>query len=166
MSESDPNCSALVAPLCAGANPDRCSFPCPRCGIAENELCRDDEAYQAQYQLRLDHAGITPEDAAAKTTPEALDCLEAMLRKATRGPWSTSDDNYRDPHYRGNGAIWVFSELDCDTHPIADCSCNHTCRMEWDQQDNAAFIAAADPPTVLALIRRIRKLESEIHERK
>jgi hypothetical protein len=42
-----------------------------------------------------------------------------------------------------------------------DASCNHTCRMPEDQGGNAAFIAAANPATVLDLIAQIEHLTAE-----
>lgn len=41
-----------------------------------------------------------------------------------------------------NGAFQVFSD-DCEHHAIADCSCNHTCRMDDECEANAHLIAAA-----------------------
>jgi hypothetical protein len=38
--------------------------------------------------------------------------------------------------------VLIFSD-DCEHHPIADCSCNHSCRMPDEQEDNAAFIVKA-----------------------
>ena len=90
-----------------------------------------------------------------------LDQLQKLADAATPGPWTVSAENppiNHQPHYPDNGAIWVYADEDCDIHPIADCSCNHTCRM-FEQEYNAAFIAAANPTTILALIARIRDLE-------
>ena len=89
-----------------------------------------------------------------------LNELACLAKAATPGPWTVDDDCYRKPHYSGNGAVWIFADHDCETHPIADCSCNHTCRMEHDQQANAAYIAAVNPSAVLELIARLRTAEA------
>jgi hypothetical protein len=44
----------------------------------------------------------------------------------------------------------VYADDDCDTHPVADCSCNHTCRNEEEQVANAQLISAA-PDMLVAL---------------
>lgn len=62
----------------------------------------------------------------------------------TAGPWSLADENRDDLRECSRyGAIVVYAENHCDIHPIADCSCNHTCRLNDEQIANARLIAAA-----------------------
>lgn len=65
-------------------------------------------------------------------------------RKWTPGPWVVVDasDFELDKSRFKNGAFQVMSN-DCDNHAVADCSCNHTCRMDWECKANAHLIAAA-----------------------
>lgn len=51
-------------------------------------------------------------------------------RGFTPGPW-------------GVDGTFVDAKDDCEIHPVADCSCNHTCRSEEEQRANARLIAAA-----------------------
>jgi hypothetical protein len=90
--------------------------------------------------------------------------LKRLAEAATAGPWATRPgDGALDGRskFETKQHVLVYAEDDCDTHPIADASCNHTCRMPEEQEDNAAFIAAANPATVLDLIAQIEHLTAE-----
>lgn len=75
----------------------------------------------------------------------------------TPGPWYVEDmrdfkrenPQWGQPAYE-HGGYMVFSP-DCDSHPVADCSGNHTCRDEEECEANARLIAAA--PDLLAALR-------------
>lgn len=94
-----------------------------------------------------------------------LDELERKARAATQGEWAADrvpgmprDD---DPVL----ANVIALELD-DTgrqQQIADCYDNTNC-ADKQCEANAAHIAAVSPPTVLALIARIRELEGEARD--
>ena len=45
----------------------------------------------------------------------------------------------------------VYAPEDCEHHPVADCTTNHTCREEWEVEANAKLIAAA--PTLLNALK-------------
>lgn len=68
-----------------------------------------------------------------------------MTIQHTPGPWTVQDfnaDDLQSPS-RFEGPVVVYAESDCDIHPVADCSCNHTCRAADEAQANARLIAAA-----------------------
>ncbi len=52
------------------------------------------------------------------------------MSKFTKGDWSVDGDE-------------VFSEYDCELHPIASCACNWTCKDEPEILANAHLISAA-----------------------
>ncbi len=92
-----------------------------------------------------------------------LDDLATLAKAATPGPWTAEDDGdaqLEKPRYPGHGATSVYANEDCEWHVVADCSCNHTCRDDEQQQINAAFIAMLDPQTVLALIDELLDLRA------
>ncbi|UQS95251.1 hypothetical protein Pam5_35 [Pseudanabaena phage Pam5] len=94
---------------------------------------------------------------------ERLAAIRAGLEGLPEGPW-TVEDRYetgnRDGQRFNNGPAAVVSLSDCETHPVADCSCNHTCRMGYEQEAIAAHIARLDPQTVAALLARLDKAEA------
>jgi len=63
----------------------------------------------------------------------------------TPGPWAVECGNQplTSQNYKTSAKVLVYANDDCDSHPIADCSTNHTCRMDWDCEANARLIAAA-----------------------
>jgi tetratricopeptide (TPR) repeat protein len=85
-----------------------------------------------------------------------LRTLKELAERATPGPWESEDCRAatREKSRYQNGAFQVFSK-DCEYHAIADCSCNHTCRDDEQCEDNAAFIAACDPQTILSLLSQV-----------
>lgn len=71
--------------------------------------------------------------------------LDELAKAATPGPWIAEADESATkdgPKYPSSAAVMVYADRDCEHHPIADFSCNHTCRMEWDCEANAKFAAA------------------------
>jgi hypothetical protein len=70
--------------------------------------------------------------------------LRRLLAGATPLPWTTDGENRDDLQrpYRFGPQV-VYSMADCDTHPVADCSCNHSCRDEEEAANNGKLIAAA-----------------------
>jgi hypothetical protein len=75
----------------------------------------------------------------------------------TPGPWTVKNynaDDVRSPT-RFAGPCVVYADEDCDTHPIADCSCNHSCRLEHEEvRANARLIAAA--PAMLSALQMLQ----------
>ena len=71
-------------------------------------------------------------------TPADLDRLEALAHAATEGRWSLG--------YSADGVSYVNAGRRCI------CRCDHR-----SHKANAAFIAAANPSTVLRLIAMARK---------
>lgn len=79
-------------------------------------------------------------------TPTDLSRLESLAREATPGEWETpADKPWRV--YSGDVLIAVASGM---THPSDQVYADA----------NAAYIAAANPAAVLALIERVRELEA------
>lgn len=78
------------------------------------------------------------------STPEGRAELRALLLDATLLPWTYDEENHDDVQqpYRYGPQV-VYSLGDCDIHPVADCSCNHTCRDEAQAAANGKLIAAA-----------------------
>lgn len=75
-----------------------------------------------------------------------LDALEALAKAATPGPWFASRPGKR---YEEGHHVWSKREPEePDSHDIATYC--------WGQEE-AEFIAAADPSTVLALIAELRQ---------
>lgn len=73
----------------------------------------------------------------------------------TPGPWtvkSAIESQYIEDKAKcgGTNAILIMAEDDCGHHPIADASCNHSCREAYEQEANARLIAAA-PDLLVAL---------------
>ena len=80
--------------------------------------------------------------------------LGERIKYRTPGPWTVADDNRDDLAGCARfGPVVVYAEDDCEIHPIADCSCNHTCREEDEQFANACLIAAA--PRMYELLIRL-----------
>ncbi len=77
-----------------------------------------------------------------------------MSVQHTPGPWTVEPCTPKEDgsHFEG---FMVWALADCEHHPIADCSCNHTCRMDWDVEANARLIAAA--PDMLAALHEARE---------
>lgn len=74
-----------------------------------------------------------------------LTALDALARDAILGHWTTGPgDGVMDGRARHpTGAeVLIYADADCETHPIADFSCNHTCRMDYDTEATAKFVAA------------------------
>ena len=65
------------------------------------------------------------------------------MSKHTPGPWVVKGDK-------------VYALDDCEHHPVADCTTNHTCRDEWDVEANAQLIAAA--PDLLDMLNKVLPL--------
>jgi hypothetical protein len=78
-------------------------------------------------------------------TPD-LDALERLALAATKGPWTA---NLRFPLVASKGAL------------IADLSSYLPSPKQLSEQAaNAAYIAAASPSAVLALVREVRELRA------
>ncbi|AHG63148.1 ead/Ea22-like family protein [Advenella mimigardefordensis] len=79
-------------------------------------------------------------------TPEKLDALYALAKKATPGPWEAFNDT-------------VLVEDETAENEIA-----YFCGYEYNEdtvQVDAAYVAAASPDVITALIDRVRELEAE-----
>jgi hypothetical protein len=98
-------------------------------------------------------------------TPEYLAELKRLCNEATKGPWKTEGGAYPfEQHYESDGEVLVIALDDCDVHPIADCSCNHTCRSLGEPEANALFIAAARE-ALPALIAEVERLIAQATDR-
>lgn len=80
--------------------------------------------------------------------------IRARCEAATEGPWTPERGDLGldgDARFPTSSLVTVYAYDDCDIHPLADCSCNHTCREEEVAVSNAAFIAHArtDIPALL-----------------
>ena len=73
-----------------------------------------------------------------------LDDLEATARAATPGPWLHYETAQADNVVTANGGILTGTIICGPTYEIR----------------NAKFIAASDPPTVIALIERLERAEA------
>ena len=83
------------------------------------------------------------------------------ISEFTPGPWRVSDENRDDlERYARFGPVVVYANDDCNIHPIADCSCNHTCREDEEQIANANLISAA-PDMYEALMLALPHFQGE-----
>lgn len=89
-----------------------------------------------------------------------LEKLKALAQEATPGPWHWTWDGAGQPGRVGK-------TLPCE--PVEDCGYNSHCIAltqeagRFDQQANAAFIAAADPATVLRLLAVVEAAKVAAH---
>ena len=92
-------------------------------------------------------------------SPLDLPALEELAKAATPGPWTAEDSS--KPPMRSfliqSGGRVVARYLSFDDH----LAFAHRDAEPERVSANAAYIAAANPETVLALIERIRALEAE-----
>jgi hypothetical protein len=73
-----------------------------------------------------------------------LDALEKLAEKATPGPWTSQYDNDVGPNDEGFWEFFSISGIGAQIHGS-------------DQKDNADYIAACDPQTILRLCAMARK---------
>lgn len=88
--------------------------------------------------------------------PDPLAAAAEVMGKGTQGPWRCDSENHDDLQRAARfGNVVVYAMGDCDAHPVADCSCNHTCRFSEEQVANAAKIALAVniAPELIAVAR-------------
>jgi hypothetical protein len=88
------------------------------------------------------------------TYRDELERLNRLDKARTPGEmWAAApDDNTgtaRWKHYHADTKLFVMSD-DCDSHPLADCSCNHTCKWDEDAEANAEYFANA--PAMMRLL--------------
>lgn len=94
-------------------------------------------------------------------TPEKREELKAAALAATPGPYILEQgDGELDSKARWptDAKVLVFADNDCEHHPVADFSCNHSCRMKFEQEKNALFFSLADPSAILSLITQVEAL--------
>lgn len=73
-----------------------------------------------------------------------FDELERLNAARTSGEWRADEGDGTQRYGKGDDdKIMLWADADCDIHPVADCSANHTCREPFQCEANAAFIAAA-----------------------
>jgi len=86
-------------------------------------------------------------------TDAELDALEAAAKAATPGPWE---------EVKGNWSFDILTrKATSKITALYDCSDLSVPRAEEMTQKNAAFIAAANPATVLELIAALRQAKAE-----
>lgn len=71
--------------------------------------------------------------------------LDRLAARSTIAPWrAVSDDSKTKdgPKYPTSAEVMIYSDSDCEAHPVADFSCNHTCRFDSDAEANARFVVA------------------------
>lgn len=88
-------------------------------------------------------------------TPADLDRLDELAEKATPGPWEADGPIGGHYHYTVCAAVGTVCDVVCD--------CDDPVNGGRDNHD-AAFIAAADPQTVRALVAEVRRLHVECAE--
>lgn len=99
-------------------------------------------------------------------TPSRLAEIEALAKKATPGPWQDKYGEYRP----SNECAEIIGNVDCDAYddgrprPIYTEVCSIA--DNDDRDANAAYIAALDPPTVLALLASHAALAAEVERLK
>ena len=83
--------------------------------------------------------------------------LRSLAEKATGGEWDRACDSYGKVQHSRKACVFTTVKT-ADGERLV----NIAARIEnWD---NAAFIAAADPSTVLALLARVEMLETALRE--
>jgi len=101
--------------------------------------------------------------------PADIAAIRERADAATPGPWHSvwrSVKAMDAPRYNSGDFATLVLAQDCHDHPVADCSCNGTCRLPHEQEDNATFIVASreDVPALLAhidaLTARVAELEA------
>lgn len=94
-----------------------------------------------------------------------LDALERIAQAATPGPW---DIEYEVEHYDyGPSERWPSTLIGPRRNPpgvLAEKYGNRINEIAELRDEDAEHIAAFDPPTVLALIARVRELESIVND--
>lgn len=85
--------------------------------------------------------------------PSALDVLEQAAREATAGPWFAWSDSDED-----SGEVTCQAPDSPDF--LREVVIRHAPSRHKVRRNDVTYIAAADPPTVLALIARVRELEA------
>lgn len=93
------------------------------------------------------------------TIEEIITNIEKTMANATKGSWVIFDNEHAqyDPSRFENGAYVLISPSDCEHHPIADFSCNHSCRDDSECLANAEYVEAVQPEHIAALIAAYRK---------
>lgn len=93
-------------------------------------------------------------------TPSALQAMRALAEKATPGPWDVDSQDSED----GHGKFKAYAVFGCDGKVLLDTLNSDAAEIHeepyeydivaWDEigRRNAAFIAAANPQAVIALI--------------
>lgn len=120
------------------------------------EQCPAD-SFVAKYPKDL--IAMVDDVLAATSQPASLDAeygeLRALAEKATPGSWTTQcgdEDDLNSSKFKTDFPVRVMAVDDCEHHAIADCSTSSSCRLDYEQADNAAWIAAANPAAILAIL--------------
>lgn len=95
-----------------------------------------------------------------------IDALAATATAATRGPWTWTDHRVPDLVGRAGetGAYEWDHEVIGASHS-GECGCRSACTLELAiSDDDKAYIAAASPDVVLALLERLRVAETAVAE--
>jgi len=98
-------------------------------------------------------------DAKIILTPEHIAEIKALAEKATPGPWES--DGMAVPFHPKQSSPFEDQGASVDPVIIGGCQDEQGGAVGVLRNDDAAYIAACDPQTVLALIARIEELERE-----
>ena len=97
-------------------------------------------------------------DTAGQVSDETLAELRRLAAEATPGPWAWDADG---DSYMGCGEVFTWGE-GVEGGNIAAPSGDLYPRSGYSPQSDMRFIAAADPPTVLALLDTVDALRAEV----
>lgn len=93
-------------------------------------------------------------------TPDQLRELREKAEKATPGPWETAET----PGFGHDHA--PYTVVNGDNEQITECWDNTPGAWKPEQNEgNAAFIAAANPQTVIALLDEIERLREALNDK-
>ena len=96
--------------------------------------------------------------------PANLSTLTALAQAATFSPWEARFDP-EEVTLGGQKRQWqVYGKLKGFGIARHICQCGNWTELGENSEKNAAFIAACDPQTILALVARVRELEQAVRE--
>lgn len=103
---------------------------------------------------------------APMSTPIDIVALDNLAATATRGPWRWEQFRYGPPTLTGRAGEAGVYEYDSEVLEVSHdggCGCRANCTLNVEISDaDKAFIAAASPEVVQALIERLQSAEASI----